>query len=76
MKFKSVIQNTAKNDLREAVKWYNEQKQGLKPDNTCIGSPKINANHLKCYGSKLHFSIKNAEIAPRNNFKRLSLVKA
>lgn len=29
MKFKSVIQNTAKNDLREAVKWYNIQKKGL-----------------------------------------------
>ena len=29
MKFKSVIQNTAKNDLREAIKWYNTQKKGL-----------------------------------------------
>jgi plasmid stabilization system protein ParE len=29
MKFKSVIQNTAKNDLREVVKWYNVQKKGL-----------------------------------------------
>ena len=29
MKFKSVIQNTAKNDLRETVKWYNSQKKGL-----------------------------------------------
>ena len=32
MKFKSEIQDFAKVDLREAIKWYNLQKKGLGVD--------------------------------------------
>lgn len=47
MKFTSVIQNTAKNDLREAVKWYNIQKKGL--GNEFLSTVKQTISRLRLY---------------------------
>jgi len=47
MKFTSVIKNTAKNDLREAVKWYNIQKKGL--GNEFLSAVKQTISRLRLY---------------------------
>lgn len=47
MKFKSVIQNTEKNDLREAVKWYNIQKKGL--GNEFLSTVRQTISRLRLY---------------------------
>jgi ParE toxin of type II toxin-antitoxin system, parDE len=52
MKFTSVIQNTAKNDLREAVKWYNIQKKGL--GNEFLSTVKQTISRLRLYPNQAH----------------------